>query len=54
MTSRTLLTLAVILVLVWILATVTRFVVGAALHLLLLAALVLLVIGLLRRVKSKL
>lgn len=54
MTSRTLLTLAVVLALLWILASVTRFIVGAALHLLLLGALVLLVLGLVRRVKAKL
>lgn len=54
MTSRKLLALALVLIVVWIVASVTRFVVGAALHLLLLVALILLVVGLVRRVKSKL
>lgn len=54
MTSRSMLTIAVILVLIWVIASVTRFLVGAALNLLLLAALVLLVVGLVSRVKSRL
>lgn len=52
MSSRNIISLAVILIVIWIIATVTRFVVGAALHLLLVLAVILLVIGLLRRLRS--
>lgn len=52
MSSRNIISLAVILIVIWIIATVTRFIVGAALHLLLVLAVILLVIGLLRRLRS--
>ena len=41
----TLRTIALVLIALWVLATVTRFVVGAALHLLLVAGIVLLVMS---------
>jgi hypothetical protein len=52
MSSRNILTLAAVLILIWIIASVTKFIVGTAIHLLLVLAVILLVIGLLRRLRS--
>lgn len=48
-----LLTLAIILVILWILAEVLGWVIGAALHLLWIAALVLLAVWLFRKVRTR-
>ena len=45
-------TIALVLIALWVLATVTRFVVGAALHLLLVAGIILLVISAVKRLRS--
>lgn len=44
--------IAVVLVIVWVLATVTRFIVGAMLNLLLVVAVILLVVWAVRRVRT--
>ena len=45
------LTLAIILIIVWVIASVTKFIAGALLNLLLLAAVVLLIVWALRRLR---
>jgi Family of unknown function (DUF5670) len=45
-------TIALVLILLWVVASVTKFVVGAALHLLLIVGLVLLVVSAVKRFRS--
>ena len=45
-------TIALVLILLWVVASVTKFVVGAALHLLLVVGIVLLVISAVKRFRS--
>jgi hypothetical protein len=48
----TLRTLALVLILLWVVAAVTKFVVGAAIHILLVVGIILLVVSMVRKVRS--
>jgi hypothetical protein len=45
-----LLVIAIVLVVIWVIASITRFVVGAMLHLLLVLAIILLIVWAIRRI----
>ena len=54
MKASTLLVLAGLLIVIWVIASVTRFLVGVALNLLLLAAVILVIVWAIRRVRGRL
>jgi hypothetical protein len=45
-------TIALVLILLWVVASVTKFVVGAAIHLLLVVGIILLVLSAVRKLRS--